>query len=318
MKKIAIIYGGPGSEHEVSINSAKNILKNININKYEVINIFVSKNLEFNILDKNLIFSEENIFKYLLEIKINKVLPIFHGEYGEGGNFQKKLEENNLDFVGSGSISSHNAMDKNVSNKIFFENEILIPKSKIVNQNTILELNSFNFPLVIKPINEGSSIDLFKIENIQELENSIENVFKNHTEMLVQECIIGREFTCGVINCLEGNLFKNRALNPTEIILTKTKTFNYQAKYTTNGCSEITPANIDIELKNKIQNIALQCHSVLGCKDISRTDMIFGTNGNIYVLETNTIPGMTETSFIPAQLRSENIKMEDFIDILLG
>ncbi len=136
--------------------------------------------------------------------------------------------------------------------------------------------------------------------------------------MMVQECIEGREFTCGVIEIKDLKDDKVvKALKPTEIILTKTKTFNYEAKYINGSCEEITPANIPQDLMESIQKLAIKCHQALQCKDISRTDIILDKNNNLYVLEINTIPGMTKTSFLPAQLKADNIDMREIIDILL-
>jgi len=117
--------------------------------------------------------------------------------------------------------------------------------------------------------------------------------------MLVQEFISGREFTCGIIE-IDG---KNVALPVSEIILDPTKVFDYKAKYTVGECLEITPASVDSEIALKIQNIALKCHMLLGCKSISRTDCILNESGKIYVLETNTLPGMTKTSLYQQKLR---------------
>lgn len=316
MKKVAIFYGGPDSESEVSISSAKNILENINREKFIVVEIFISKNLEFKIIGTDLVFNEDQIFEYLKKEKVDIVFPILHGEYGEGGALQKKLEENDVKFIGSGSAASANAMNKDKANKIFSENNILIPKSKIINIADFT--HNFAYPIIVKPVNEGSSVGLFKFTNKEEYEEKIATIFSSFKEMLLQECVIGREFTCGVIDKkdLEGNVL-SFALPATEVILTKTKTFDFEAKYTAGGCEEITPANVNQEMMIQIQNMAISCHKALGCKDFSRTDMIITNDEKIYVLETNTIPGMTKTSFLPAQLKAFGLGMGEFLDVLI-
>ncbi len=149
MKKVAIMYGGPGKEHEVSVNSARNILENIDRSDFEVIEIFVDKALAFfvkeeeaTVFDFNNKYSELEIFNFIKENKIEKIFPVFHGIYGEGGDLQKKLEDNNIDFVGSGSVTSYNAINKILANKIFTENSILIPKTEIINSKNLLEIEN--------------------------------------------------------------------------------------------------------------------------------------------------------------------------------
>lgn len=160
---------------------------------------------------------------------------------------------------------------------------------------------------------EGSSVGLFKFMNESEYMSALDTIFENHEEMLVQEFIQGREFTCGVIE-------KNNEVIPliaTEIILTKGEMFDYTAKYTVGGCEEITPANIDTETMKRIQNLAVTCHRLLGCKSLSRTDMIL-QGEDLYVLEVNTIPGMTKTSFIPAEAKACGYSMKELITILIN
>lgn len=313
-KKIAILYGGPDKESEVSVKSAQNILENIDRNKYEVIEIFIDKDCKYKILDK--IYSELDALNYIKNNNFYKVFPILHGEYGEGGILQEKLENLNIDFVGSGSLSSKNAINKDMSNSIFIKNDILIPGSKVINKEN--NSHDFDYPIILKPIKEGSSFDLYKIENKEEYENIIKYIFDKYDSMLLQDFVTGREFTCGVIEEQRFYFFKKVfALPPTEIILTNTKTFDFNAKYSVDGAQEITPANISNELTKKIQDLAIKCHKVLDCKDISRTDIILSEKNNLFVLETNTMPGMTKTSFVPAQAESTGISIGRLIEILI-
>lgn len=315
MKKIAIIYGGPSSEHEVSINSAKNIFKNINKKKYTVLDIYIDKKGIFNFKENGKVikkFLEKDFIVFLKSEKVYKVFPILHGRYGEDGKFQKVLEKARINFVGSSSKSSSLAIDKDKSNKIFSKNNILIPKSKIISQNNFN--HSLNYPIIVKPIDEGSSFGLFKIENEKEFINKKDKIFSKYKKMLAQEFLSGREFTCGVLEIKN----KIKSLTPSEIVLTKTKIFNYKAKYIKGKVEEITPAKIDKKLENKIKSLAKKCHRALLCRNISRTDIILNKrDNNLYVLETNTLPGMTETSFIPEEAKAVGISIEKLIDILI-
>lgn len=317
-RKVAVMYGGPSNEHDVSVNSAKNILENIDKNKWEILEIFIDKKERFfikNIFSKKYrkSFSEKDIIKIIKEENIYKVYPVLHGKYGEDGRLQKLLEKNNIDFVGSDSKASSIAIDKNKSNIIYIKNNILIPKSKIIKENNFK--HNLNYPIIIKPLDEGSSFGLFKIDNEKAFLKSKNNIFKKYDFMLAQEYISGREFTCGVLEIKS----KLKALIPSEIILTTTKTFDYKAKYTKGAVNEITPAKIDKKLERQIQNLSKKCHTILDCKDISRTDIILNERDNkLYVLETNTLPGMTKTSFIPEESKVAGIDIKKLIDILLS
>ena len=229
---------------------------------------------------------------------------------GKMVNYKKILEQEEISFVGSGSKASALAIDKNISNVLFEKNGLIIPKSQIISKEDSSILISY--PIIIKPIDEGSSIGLYKCDSEQEYASLKEELFQSHNKILVQEYVIGREFTCGVIE-LKG---ENMPLPVSEIILKSSGLFNYETKYVAGKCEEITPANISENLTKSIQEIALKCHDVLGCKSISRTDVIL-KGDTIYVLETNTLPGMTQTSFIPAQARAYGMSMRELITVLI-
>lgn len=308
MIKVALIFGGPGKEHEVSLSSAQNILESIDRNTFDVLEVLVTKDKKYQIGGE--VFDEGSGIEEIKKRGVEIVLPVIHGTYGEDGELQGSLERDGIKFVGSSSKVSTLTIDKNKTNKILEEHGIKIPRSKIVTkEDTGIE---FNFPIIVKPVNEGSSVDLFKFENKYDYNNQLDFIFKNHTEMLVQEFIRGREFTCGVIE-KDGEVIP---LIATEVVLTKGELFDYEAKYTTGGCKEITPAEVDNITMKRLQDIAVSCHKILGCKSISRTDMIV-KDEDIYVLEINTVPGMTKTSFIPQQARVCGYGVKDLITLLI-
>jgi D-alanine-D-alanine ligase len=187
---------------------------------------------------------------------------------------------------------------------------ISIPRSSCITKTNIE--HGCSYPIIVKPVDEGSSIGLCKYIDDTQYRESLSLLFEHHEEMLVQEFIEGREFTCGVIE-KDGEVI---SLVATEVILTKGETFDYNAKYTVGGCEEITPAHIDKETMTRIQKLAVRCHEIIGCKSLSRTDMIL-QGDTLYVLETNTIPGMTRTSFIPAQAQACGYSMKELITILI-
>lgn len=305
---IAIIYGGMGSEHEVSIASAKTVFSELYNDRYEIQRIFIRKD-GVCIKDQKAMTIVEALEMLPKSIV---VIPILHGSYGEGGVLQKILEDRNISYTFSDSVSSSLAMDKYAADKVLCKSGLLTPYTVLVTSTE--DYITIPFPLIIKPRDEGSSIDLYKVANREELELALKVSLAKHPEMLVQECIEGREFTCGVFE----NKNEKIALLPTEIILAQDQLFDYHAKYTTGGCQEITPADIPEIITKKIQEVAIAAHIALRCKDISRTDMIMKKDGTIVVLEVNTIPGMTATSFIPAQAVASGYTLGEILDIVIS
>ena len=302
------MYGGPSNEHDVSVNSAQNVLTYIDKNLYNIIEIPISKEGLFNINNQ-----EYKTMEAITEIKkiADIVFPVLHGKFGEDGVIQELLERVGIPFVGSGSKASRIAINKNISNAVFTKNNLTIPQSEIITKDNFII--SINFPVIIKPLDEGSSLGVHKCKSQEELNIIATKAFIDHTEMLVQEYISGREFTCGILD-VDGVL---TPLPPSEVILKDTELFDYEAKYTPGVCVEVTPAEIDDLLQEEIQDVALQCHEIINCKSLSRTDVIVSENGTIYVLETNTLPGMTKTSFIPAQAKAFGLSMTDLITLLI-
>lgn len=308
MKSVALLFGGPSSEHEVSRSSAKNIAENIDRDIFTVLEVFITKDCQY-VID-GVSYGETDGLKELKKRNVDVVFPMLHGTYGEDGVLQKKLEDLGVHFVFSSSIASSLAINKDATNELLASHGITIPRSSLITKTSTE--HSCNYPIIVKPINEGSSVGLFKYGNDGDYRHSLETIFKHHDEMLVQEFVQGREFTCGVIE-KEGEVIP---LVATEVILTKGETFDYDAKYTVGGCEEITPAHIDEDVMTRIQKLAVMCHTIVGCASLSRTDMIL-QGDTLYVLEINTIPGMTKTSFIPAQAQACGYSMKELITLLI-
>lgn len=308
MINVAILYGGPSGEHEVSVLSAKNILEHIDRSLFNVTEVCIAKDLTYQIDWTQ--YSEDGGIMEILKRNIEVVFPLLHGSYGEDGVLQKKLEERKIAFVGSSSRVSSVTINKKKTNEILYDEGLLIPKSSIVTRERYW--HECSYPLIVKPVDQGSSLGLFKFMSEKEYQGSLEKIFNNREQMLVQEFVEGREFTCGVIE-------KHNEVIPfvaTEVIVTKGEMFDYDAKYTADGCKEITPANVDELLMKRIQEVSRRCHTVLGCKSVSRTDMIL-KGDDLYVLEINTMPGMTKTSFIPAQAEASGYSVRELISLLI-
>lgn len=241
------------------------------------------------------------------------VFPVIHGTFGEDGELARLLENANITYIGSRSKALKLTIDKQETGDFLKSCGIRVPKSFLIREISEIGSIELKYPCIVKPKNEGSSVSLYRAHSKEELASVLEKELPARGEMLVQEYIRGREFTCGVVE-ING---KTLPLLPSEIILTQGETFDYSAKYSVGGCIEVTPADIRAPLREQIQALAKKVHELCGCRDISRTDMIYTTTGELVVLEINTIPGMTETSFIPAQLRAMGLSAGRLIESFL-
>lgn len=237
------------------------------------------------------------------------VFPAIHGEYGEDGALQSVLETAGVPFVGSDSEAMRLTIDKQKTGNFLAEKGIRVPRSFVVTSETDPGSIGLPYPVIVKPKSEGSSVSLHKPGSLAELEAVLAKEFENRREILVQEFVSGREFTCGVA----GTGADAEALAPTEIILTQSELFDYDAKYRAGACVEVTPAEVEPETFERLRETAVAVHRACGCRDLSRTDMILNSEGEIVVLEINTVPGMTGTSFVPAQLKAVGSSLSEFI-----
>jgi D-alanine-D-alanine ligase len=347
MIQVALLMGGNSTEHEISLLSSQFIYNTLDRTKYKVKPIlidktnhwFVPEEYEIDLPNTKDIFanhssqeihkvykdeflknkiSNQNILDSLQDIQI--CFLGLHGGDGESGRLQAFLEYLQIPYTGSDVLSSALAMNKAMANVIFRENGLNVAnylnlhKEDFPNFENLI--NSLNFPLFIKPNTGGSSVGAYKVKNKEELKDKLEFVFKTETEILIQECIIGTEVSCGVLEFNREGKRELVQLYPTEIV-PKQEFFNYESKYFSNLTEEITPARLEVQITEKIRNSSALAHKILGCYGYSRTDFIV-QNGIPFILETNTLPGMTETSLIPAQAKFSNIKMVDVFDSLIN
>ena len=309
MKKLFILSGGVGSEREVSLLSGRNVVDTLREDGVLCEEIIVEKDKSF--VYQGVTMSEKEGLDFLKKENA-LVFQQIHGTYGEDGELVHKLEERGIAYIGSSSDVLTLTINKYETENILRENNIVTTQSVLAKSQSDIP-SGVPFPCIIKPNKEGSSVGVIKVRNKNELQEAIKVSLKEHAEILVQRCIEGREFSCGTLE-IDG---RPVALPVTEVILTKGDMFDYKAKYTVDGCREVTPAEVDEEVTKRIQDVALKVHIVTGCKDISRTDMILSSSGEIVVLEINTIPGMTKTSFIPEEMRVAGYSLKDFIEGML-
>ena len=294
-KKILILSGGISKERLISLDTGYQVANELKKNGYKV------KISEPNKLT-------ENINKFKPKIVFNAL----HGQFGEDGYIQSVIERYNIPYTHSGVIASSIAMDKEISKKFFIKNKINTPKSFIYcfdkkNSDLIKKINKeLNFPVVIKPLNEGSSVNVF----ICSRKNIIKNLKKieHYKKVMIEKFISGREIQVAIMG--------DKKLGAIEL-KPKRKFYDYQAKYNANAKTQhIIPVKLKKDKLNKLMNMALKAHKVIGCKGVTRSDFKF-YNGKFYLLEINTQPGMTKLSLVPEIAAYKGISFIKLIEWIL-
>jgi len=247
----------------------------------------------------------------LKKLKPSKIFNALHGKYGEDGYVQNILEYLKIPYTHSGVVSSALAMDKELSRIIFKKKKILVPKSFVLKKNKNVKKNIANkikFPIVIKPINEGSSLGVYICKNVKTLEKKYKKLSKTYNRILFEKYIPGREIQVAVMG--------NKAIGAIELV-PKRQFYDYTAKYSSKAKTKhIMPAPINKKKYNEVLKIAKKAHKSLGCKGITRSDFRF-YNNKFYLLETNTQPGMTKLSLVPEIAKYKGINFENLVDWMI-
>ena len=298
-KKVLILGGGISKERLISLETAKEVFRELVVKKYKVLICEPGKNL----INKINRFKPDVIFNAL------------HGQFGEDGFIQTILESQKFKYTHSGVIASSIAMDKEISKKIFLKNKILTPKyikinfnkNKKIDKELIRKIDQkLGFPVVIKPINEGSSVHVYicsKKNIIQKI-----NKLKFYKEILVEEFIAGREIQVAILG--------KKKLGAIEL-KPKRKFYDYEAKYNVKAKTQhIIPVDISSNNLKKVLNIAFKAHNLIGCKGVTRSDFKF-FKGKFYLLEINTQPGMTKLSLVPEIAAYNGMSFIDLIEWIL-
>jgi D-alanine-D-alanine ligase len=312
-KKVGVLRGGPSSEYEVSLKTGKTVIDNLT-DKYEVLDIFISKEGIWHY--QGIPIQPANIFK-----KVDVIFNALHGAYGEDGTVQKILEQFSVPYTGSTALASAIAMNKVLSKKIFKNNNLKTPLYTVISKENnkpteILKLfKSFPIPAIVKPVSGGSSVGTTVAKTLAELELAVTEALQYSNQALIEEFIVGREATCGVVdNFREESLY---SLLPVEIRKPSDAAFfDYNAKYTGKS-EEICPGNFTAEEKKMIQEMSKKAHKNLGLRHYSRSDFIIHPKRGIYILETNTLPGLTPESLLPKSLQAVGCTLPDFLDHLI-
>jgi D-alanine-D-alanine ligase len=295
-KKILILAGGISKERLISLDTGFQVAKELKKNDY---NVKISE-------------PDNNLIKNINKFRPNVIFNALHGQFGEDGYIQTILEGFKIPYTHSGVIASSLAMDKEISKKIFIKNKINTPKyirySYDKNNFDLIKIieKKLKFPVVVKPINEGSSVNVFICtkKNISKILNSM----KSYKQVIIEEFIGGREIQVAIMG--------NKKLGAIEL-KPKRKFYDYQAKYNTNAKTEhIIPVVLPNNKLNEVMNMSLKAHKVIGCKGVTRSDFKFFEN-KFYLLEINTQPGMTKLSLVPEIAKYKGITFIKLIEWIL-
>jgi D-alanine-D-alanine ligase len=338
MLKIAVIFGGQSGEHEMSLRSASQVISALDKDKYEIIPVAITKKGRWLVgaagkeyLENNLskagqeggVSSQENSEggnEVRLPDKlpaIDLALPIVHGSYVEDGKLQGMLDMLGIPYVFSGTLASALAMHKRKTKIIAksaglkIAKDVVISKNKKFNPDKVIA--KLNLPIVIKPIELGSSVGTSLANSKEELAAGIKTALEYGNEVLLEQFIKGRELTVAVMGDKSP-----KALPVIEIIPKVSGWFDYRAKYEVGGSEEVCPAQIPEDIQRKVQNYAVKIFRNIGCRDLARADFIWsGVNNKVYFLEINTIPGMTGTSLAPQAAKAAGMEFSVFLDKLI-
>ncbi len=313
--RVGILRGGPSSEYEVSLNTGATVLRSIPMDKYHPHDIFIDRNGIWHI-------HGIPVEPHHALHKVDVIFNALHGEYGEDGKVQQILELHQIPFTGSSSVASALGMNKAMSKDIFSNHGIKTPYYQIFEKPDDSEVDidgtaqiifrTFPMPAVIKPLSAGSSVGVTIAQTFPALVQGLELAFSVGNAVLVEEFIPGVEATCAVIEGYrDTDLY---ALPPIEIRPHKGQAFfDYSAKY--HGKSdEIVPGNFSYKEKEMIEHMAREAHKALGLEHYSRSDFIVHPRRGIYILETNSQPGLTEESLLPKAVKSIGGTLEHFVD----
>ncbi len=295
-KKILILSGGISKERLISLDTGRQVAQELKKNGYKV----------------KITEPDNNLEKYIKNFKPNVIFNALHGQFGEDGYIQTILEQFNIPYTHSGVVASSVAMDKEISKKIFIKNKIKTPKFFTFSYDTkttdlIKKIEKkLSFPIVVKPLNEGSSVNV-NICNKKSINKTLKEL-KNYKKIMIEEFIGGREIQVAIMG--------NTKLGAIEL-KPKRKFYDYKAKYNSNAKTEhIIPVDLSKKKLNEIMNIALKAHKVIGCKGVTRSDFKYFKE-KFFLLEINTQPGMTKLSLVPEIAEHKGINFIKLIEWIL-
>ncbi len=309
--RVAVLRGGPSNEYDVSLKTGATVLKHLDREKYQPLDIFIDKNASWHV---------DGVVTNPLDLRhrVDVAWNALHGSYGEDGEVQRLLESIDLPYTGSGVVASAVAMHKAKAKEVFVRHGLSVAPGievelSVIDDADVREIfRSLPPPYIVKPVSSGSSVGMSTAHSISELHDALMRANEQSSNVLIESMVRGREATCGIIDGFRGE--KYYALMPIEIVPpTDASFFDYSAKYS--GTSqEICPGRFSREETTAIQEAARTAHEALGARHYSRSDFIVTPKGKPYILETNTLPGLTEESLVPKALAAAGCSLKEFLD----
>lgn len=341
--KVGIIFGGKSAEHEVSLQSAKNVIDAIDKNKYEPVLIGVDKKGKWLLADKSKFLLNSgnpkliklnneasqrvalipqsdgkiaNLDTHQSDKSIDVVFPILHGPFGEDGTMQGLLKLANIPFVGAGVLGSAIGMDKDVMKRLLRDANIPIAKFITFKGNEIPHykkvIKELGLPFFVKPANLGSSVGVTKVKNKKDFKKAINRAFEYDRKILIEENIEGREIECSVL----GN--DDPVASVLGEVISSHDFYSYEAKYIDeHGATLDIPAKLSNKIMEKVQSLAIETFKTLACEGLGRVDCFLKKNGEVVVNEINTMPGFTSISMYPKLWEASGISYTELIDRLI-
>ena len=285
--------GGYSAEREISLLSGNAVYQALIDRKIDC--------FSFDLNDKNL--------DELWKMNFNKAFIVLHGRGGEDGFIQSELNKKNIPFTGSNAKSSALCMDKAITKDLWKKHSLPISESIVVTKGDTLESISFPLPWAVKPTLEGSSIGITQVKNESELDSALEEAFKYGNQALVEQWIDGDEYTVSILN--------NNAL-PSIKITSDHDIYDYHSKYFSSKTQYLCPSDLTSQQELNLQNIALEAFNLTGASGWGRVDFILDKDRNPFLLEINTVPGMTSHSLVPMAAKASNMSFNDLVIKILN
>ena len=318
--KIALLAGGNSSEREIALNSAQQIASALDSAKYDVNVIDLHyRNMTYTDANGKKWEVDKNDFSLTVEgvrTEFEYALIIIHGTPGEDGKLQGYLDMMGIPYSSCSQISSAITFDKIstkravASTSVNLAREVLLGRGQSYDSQAIVD--TLGLPLFVKPNASGSSFGVTKVTAVEGIAAAVDAAFKESDEVLIEECIVGREMGCGVVVTADREI----VLPITEIV-SKRDFFDYEAKYTAGLSDEITPAPISEDIKSKLNRMTLEAYRACRCSGIVRIDFIVTEAGEPYLIEINSIPGMSSGSIVPKQVREAGMTLGELYDIVI-
>lgn len=314
MKTVAVLRGGVGDEHDVSLKTGMTVLRALDEHPaYRPVDVYIDRHGVWHV--RGIPLPPQRAL-----LGMDAVFNALHGAYGEDGGVQRELDRLQIPYTGSGALASALAMNKTMTKQVLERHGIRLPRQVLLEVTPDLEavvvqvFRSFPQPSVVKPANSGSSVGVTLAESFDQLLQGVKNAFRYAKQVIVEEYVRGREASVGVIDSLRGK--SQYDLPAVEIVLPlQCKVFDYQAKY--NGSADLRcPAPFDRSVAAALSEQARAVHAALGLRHYSRSDFIVSPRG-LYFLEVNTLPGLTDHSLLPLSLHSVGVTLPQFVDHVL-